>query len=127
VEVAQIFLESFLSFLAIYFTGNVFAILFPKVQNPIQSVFFKIVIGILFWILTPAILGTSFKTIHLLLVPILFFFWKKKGRPFSEINFSELLPSSVELKFLAIALAAIATCIGFQFIRLDYFNPDFVY
>jgi len=100
---------------------------FPKIKSAPQKVFFKLIGGILFWIVAISIFATFFKTINILVLFVGIFLWKKEGVLFLEIQPQRLLPSVLEVKYLFLCLIVLSLFIGVQFFRNDYFNPDYIY
>ncbi len=126
-EIAQIFFEAFLSLLIFFLTGSVIALFFPSLENTPQKVFFKLIAGILFWIIGISLFATSFKTINILAFLSFLFLWKKEGKPPREIQLQYFFPKKTEIKYLVLCLLALSCFIGVQCYRNEYFNLEYVY
>ncbi len=105
-------------FLLVYTIGS---LLLPM-QELSHNFFFKLVIGVLGVIFFNSMYYTSFKTVNILYLPILFCLFFKRGKwNFNSVVFQE------ELKCFSISLIILFITILIQFYRLDYFNDEITY
>jgi hypothetical protein len=124
-ELLYILFETFTIYAFIYFLGNIILFPFRLTSNPIQRIFYKKISGILFLILINSILFTTFKTINILLLPLIFWVIISNRKFISSKNIFLELKS--EFRHLLIIYLALFIVVGVQLYRLDYFNQEITF
>jgi hypothetical protein len=121
------YLLFFLSILIFFISGSIISSLFSKKKA--NSAFHKLLIGVLFWVVSVAIWKTQLQTIFLIaLIPLLFIAYIKKWN-YTPINLKQNLNALLEILIISVPVYLISCSTFFQNESFIYQNqhPDFLW